>query len=153
MKNIWFVGLLIAVVLLSGCTAQPKGTPQPTQPAPTQTITTQPTVTQTLTAQPGTTGTLTATPAGTQTLTAQPVSVEIKDFKFNPATITIAKGTTVTWTNMDSVAHTVTIKSGTGFDSGTLQTGDTFSFSFNTPGTFDYGCSIHTSMSGKIIVQ
>ncbi len=79
MKNIWLVGLLIAVVLLSGCTAEPKGTPQPTQPAPTQTIITQPTGTQTLTTQPigtqtltaGATVTLTATPGGTQTLTAK----------------------------------------------------------------------------------
>ncbi len=153
MKNIWLVGLLMAVVLLSGCTAEPKGTPQPTQPAPTQTIITQPTVTQTLTAQPGTTGTLTATPAGTQTLTAQPVSVEIKGYSFNPPTITVPEGTTVTWTNNDNVTHTVTVKTGTGFDSGPLSPGETFSYGFNTTGTFDYGCSIHPSMSGEIIVQ
>jgi plastocyanin len=86
------------------------------------------------------------------TLTPGAVAVEIKGFAFNPATITISKGTTVVWTQKDITSHTVTIASGAGFDSGTLNQGQTFSYTFNGIGTFNYGCSIHTNMSGKVIV-
>jgi plastocyanin len=90
-------------------------------------------------------------PAQTTGNTA-PVStstVEISNFAFNPATITVSKGATVTWTQKDDAPHTVT---GTGFDSGTLAKGQTFSHTFNDAGTFDYGCSIHSGMRGKVIV-
>jgi len=80
-----------------------------------------------------------------------PVSVSIQNFAFSPATITVPVGTTVTWTNKDSVAHTVTSRNGT-FDSGTLHQGDTFQFTFNSPGTYDYYCTIHPSMTGRVIV-
>lgn len=76
-------------------------------------------------------------------------SVNIENFAFNPATITVQKGTTVTWTQMDSAQHTVT---GNGFDSGNLNKGQTFSWTFNETGTFSYKCSNHPSMSGKVIV-
>src|SRR4051812_48845552 len=63
-------------------------------------------------------------------------AVDIKGFAFNPATITVPKGTKVTWTNSDSASHTATAK-GT-FDTGTLTKGKTGSVTLDTPGTFDY---------------
>jgi plastocyanin len=91
-------------------------------------------------------------PTGEGPATPTPVSssnVMIHNFSFVPQIITVPKGTTVTWTNMDSTGHTVTSNT---VDSGPLGTGDTFSFTFNTPGTFSYHCSIHESMTGMIIV-
>ena len=79
-------------------------------------------------------------------------------FTFSPATITIKAGTTVTWKNVTTVAHTVTSDDGgKTFDSGTskpvaAQTG-TFTFTFKTPGTFTYHCSFHPFMKGTVIVQ
>ena len=93
--------------------------------------------------------TTTPTPAVTPTPTQTFISVEITGFTFVPATITISKGTTVIWTQGDSVTHTVT---GTDFDSGGLSQGQTFSHTFNDEGTFNYGCTIHPTMTGKVIV-
>lgn len=78
-------------------------------------------------------------------------SVSIKGFAFNPSTLTIKTGTTVTWTNEDSAPHTIT--SGSNFDSDTIASGQTFRKKFDQSGTFDYICSIHSSMKGKIIVE
>ncbi len=113
MKKTWIIGLLVLVVLISGCTYGPKPETQPAQ-------------------VPQTTNT-----------------IEIKGFAFNPATITIAKGTAVTWTNKDSAPHTVT---GDVFSSETLNQGQTYSFTFNEAGSFEYQCHIHPSMRGKVIV-
>ena len=79
-----------------------------------------------------------------------PNNVSIVNFSFNPGTLTIKAGTTVTWTNNDSTIHT--IKSAT-FNSGDLNQGDTFKFTFDAPGTFNYSCGIHPTMTGTIIVQ
>lgn len=77
-------------------------------------------------------------------------NVTIQNFAFSPQTLTIKSGATVTWTNMDSAPHR--IKSDT-FNSNNLSQGQSFEYKFNTPGTYDYYCSIHPSMSGQIIVQ
>ena len=77
-------------------------------------------------------------------------TVSISNFAFSPTPLTVKAGTTVTWQNMDSVAHQ--IKSDT-FNSGLLNQGDTFTFTFNTKGTFDYSCAIHPTMTGQIVVQ
>jgi plastocyanin len=92
------------------------------------------------------------TPGGTTGPDFKPAAVDIKNLAFSPATLTVSIGTTVTWTNDDSMTHTVTSNSGV-FDSGDLPQGKTFSFTFNTAGTFDYHCAIHPSMVGHIIVQ
>ncbi len=76
--------------------------------------------------------------------------VNIQNFAFSPATLTVAKGTTVTWINNDSVNHQ--IKSDT-FNSAPLLTGQNYSFTFDNAGTFNYSCAIHPSMTGKIIVK
>ena len=79
-------------------------------------------------------------------------SVNLQNFAFNPSTLTVKAGTTVTWTNSDSVAHTVTSDGGA-FDSGNLAPDQTFSHTFNTAGTYAYHCNPHPSMKGTIIVQ
>ncbi len=80
-------------------------------------------------------------------------AVSIKDFSFSPATVTVKKGTKVTWTNNDSTAHTVTADSGNGPDSSTLNPGDTYSFTFSSAGTFAYHCSFHSNMHGTVVVE
>lgn len=81
------------------------------------------------------------------------ISIEIKDFLFNPMEIRIKVGDSVTWTNKDSMKHTVTSDSGNELNSATLSQGDTYSHTFNKVGTFDYHCTIHLSMKAKIIVE
>ena len=76
----------------------------------------------------------------------------ISNMAFGPSSKTITVGTTITWTNQDAVGHNVTSTSGL-FGSSTLGQGGTFSFTFNTAGTFNYKCTIHPSMTGTIIVQ
>jgi plastocyanin len=71
---------------------------------------------------------------------------------YAPDDLTVATGTTVTWTNTDSVAHTSTADAN-GWNSGNVVPGDHFSFTFQTPGTFSYHCAIHPGMIGKVVVQ
>lgn len=78
--------------------------------------------------------------------------VEISDFAFKPENVTISVGTTVTWTNKDAVVHTVTSDDEL-FDSGNLSEGDTFEYTFNQTGTFDYHCIPHPYMTGQVIVE
>ena len=78
--------------------------------------------------------------------------IKIAGFAFVSGTITVSVGTTVTWTNDDSVPHTVTTRSAL-FDSGNLSRGDTFSYTFAQSGTFEYYCTIHPYMTGKVIVE
>jgi plastocyanin len=80
-----------------------------------------------------------------------PVGVEISNFAFSPSQITVKVGTKVTWTNSDSAAHTVTSDTGV-FGSKTLNTGSSYSFVFNAPGTYSYHCAIHPSMKAIIVV-
>ncbi len=85
---------------------------------------------------------------------AAPVSneIEISGFAFVPATVTVTVGTTVTWTNLDSAAHTVTSETDL-FDSGNLARNATFSYSFADRGTFSYYCANHPYMKGEVIVE
>lgn len=86
--------------------------------------------------------------------TAAAAKVVIDNFVFDPKELVIAAGATVTWVNTDDVAHTVTSTAAPPlFDSGTLHTGDSFSFQFKAPGTYDYFCKAHPYMTGKIIVK
>lgn len=82
----------------------------------------------------------------------QECHVDIEDFAFGPAAIEIDAGTTVVWENYDSAAHTVTADDGS-FDSGEVTQGQTFSQTFDTPGTFTYHCAIHPNMTGTITVR
>ena len=78
--------------------------------------------------------------------------VTMSSMAFNPSTITVSPGTTVTWTNQDSTTHTVTSDNNT-FSSDRLSPGNNFQFTFNNAGTFSYHCSIHTSMKGQVTVK
>ena len=78
--------------------------------------------------------------------------VFIQGMAFNPSTITVAAGTTITWTNKDGYAHTVTSDTNL-FNSGNIGSNGIFSFTFATAGTYPYHCSIHTSMTAKVVVN
>src|SRR4030042_2991066 len=124
MKKTLFIGLLVIAVLISGCT-----TTTTTRPAETTPVTTTP-------------APVTTTPA--------PVSVAIKSSTFVPDIVEISKGTTVIWTNDDGVKHTITSISGA-FDSGNIDPGKTYSYTFNQAGPFEYRCAKHPTVShGKI---
>ena len=77
----------------------------------------------------------------------------IKNFAFAPAALTVKAGTTVTWTNQDADAHTVTSKDGGGpLASAALNTGQTYSYTFAKPGTYAYLCTIHPFMTATVTV-
>jgi plastocyanin len=97
-------------------------------------------------------GVVRAAEVGAGVTNAEPSVVKIDNFTFSPATLTVAPGTTVTWSNGDDIPHTVVGK-GKGFRSKPLDTGDQFSFVFATPGEYAYFCSLHPHMVGKIIVK
>ena len=78
-------------------------------------------------------------------------AVTIKNFGFSPATISVTAGSTVVWTNDDSVQHDITFDGG-GIASSVLNHNDTFSHTFPTAGTYHYICSIHPFMHGTVIV-
>lgn len=78
--------------------------------------------------------------------------VWIKGTAFGPSTITISAGTTITWTNKDAVAHTVTSDNGL-FDSGNINGNSTYSRQFPTAGTYPYHCTPHPTMTATVIVN
>ncbi len=82
-------------------------------------------------------------------------SIDIKNMMFMPPQISIQKGGTVTWTNNDSVAHTVTddLKNVGGPDSPSIAPGAKYSFTFDKTGSFQYHCTFHSSMRGTIVVK
>ena len=127
-----FAPLAVAAVIgLSAC-----GTSTTTSAPPTSTMESMP-----MTAPPSTAA---AAPVATNT-------VAIKGFAFRPASITVTVGTTVTWTNSDSDAHTVTATGGA-FGSQALDTGAHYAFTFTKPGTFNYLCTIHPFMTATVVV-
>jgi len=83
---------------------------------------------------------------------ATDAEVDIDQFTFTPQRITVKPGTTVTWTNDDDDSHTVASSSKL-FKSKALDTGDKFSFTFTTPGTYAYVCSVHPYMTGAVVVE
>jgi plastocyanin len=81
-------------------------------------------------------------------------TVAIDNFRFNPSTLTINRGSTVTWVNRDDVPHTATGKGASpAFDSNPLDTDEKFSFTFTNPGTYEYYCKVHPHMVGVVIVK
>jgi plastocyanin len=83
---------------------------------------------------------------------AATAEVKIDNFSFGPATLTVAVGTTLTWTNRDDIPHTVVSTDGV-FKSKVLDTDEKFSYTFAKAGTYPYFCSIHPKMTGKVVVQ
>ena len=105
------------------------------------------------------TGNATGASAGDSVTISPGSSVPSNGKFFVPETLTVSTGTTVTWTNGDSTLHTVTSgsaesgNSGTEFDSSYLAAGKTFQHQFGTAGTFDYYCTLHPWMKGKVVVS
>jgi plastocyanin len=79
-------------------------------------------------------------------------AITIDNFSFSPAVMTVAAGTTVTWTNRDDIPHTV-VQQDQKFKSKAMDTDDSFSYTFTEPGTYEYFCSLHPKMTAKIIVK
>lgn len=80
-------------------------------------------------------------------------TVTIGNFTFGPAALVVRPGTTVTWVNGDDTPHTVVAADHKTFRSKVLDTDERFAFTFTQPGTYDYFCSIHPHMTGKIVVK
>ena len=80
-------------------------------------------------------------------------AISIDNFSFTPATLTVKAGTTVTWTNKDDIPHGIASSNNAFKKSGALDTDDGYSFTFTTPGTYQYFCYLHPHMVGSIVVE
>lgn len=154
-SRFWWVAPAVAIaaaLLLVAC-----GDDDPTLTEATETGATETDADPTTTPEP--TGTAT-TPASSPT-DASPGGdnqgqVTMESIQFMPEEITVEAGTTVTWDNQDSVAHTVTARSdNASFESGDMQAGATFQTTLDEPGTYEYVCDYHvgSGMTGTIIVE
>ncbi len=144
--NLIFVGQRLIIPTGTG------GYAVPAAPYPNATPAQAPTITPTESATSAAAPTLESTPS-----TTTGSAVSIVNTSFEPNAITVHVGTVVTWTNNDSIQHTVTSgipNSPSGlFDSGTLNPGQGFSFTFTSVGTFPYYCRIHgAAMTGTVTV-
>ncbi|MBB3859485.1 plastocyanin [Novosphingobium hassiacum] len=90
--------------------------------------------------------------AGRGPAAAEAQVVQIRNFAFVPAIVTVRPGTTVTWTNADEDPHSV-VANAKAFRSSALDTGDSYSFTFTKVGDYGYFCSLHPHMTGRIIVK
>jgi plastocyanin len=84
---------------------------------------------------------------------AHPAGVSIDNFTFGPQTLTVKAGTTVTWTNKDDIPHGIASSNNAFTKSKALDTDDSYSFTFTTPGTYQYFCYVHPHMVGTIVVE
>jgi len=82
----------------------------------------------------------------------QTIAIAIDNFTFNPQTVTVKAGTTVTWTNKDDIPHAIAAV-GKQFKSKVMDTDNSYSFTFTTPGSYAYFCSLHPHMTGTIVVE
>lgn len=155
-KKLYFFSFIVLPLALSSCSYQPStiNNAQPT----TEVINSNQNIDQndnTDTANVNIqTNTNIAVPTNTNTIKSTTVNVTLSGFAFSPKTITIKKGTTVIWTNQDSVGHTVTSDSDSAlnFSSTILNNSNNYKMTFNSVGTFSYHCSPHPNMTAKIIV-
>jgi plastocyanin len=140
--------LLAAALGLAACAGSPghrtAAAPPPASPPPASPSASMP-------GMPG----MTTSPGPSGGTAAPPVAgnaVTIQNFAFSPATLTVRVGTTVTWTNRDADAHTVTSQRSGPLRSAALDTGRSYSFTFTTPGSYPYLCTIHPFMTGTVEV-
>jgi plastocyanin len=140
----------LAVLVLAGCSSPPSGTSPSVTFGPDAGMTP---------GMPGM-GSMPSIPGGSPGSTASatgsaaPVAgnaVSINNFAFVPATLTVAAGSTVTWTNQDEEPHTVAASDGS-FHSPGMGSQATYSHTFPAPGKFDYVCSIHPFMRASVVV-
>ena len=137
------------MVMSDGSSAPPPTTGTSTTAPPT---TAPPTTAPPTTAPPTTEAPATTTTAGAATTTTVTNQVTIINLAFDPQSITVNAGDTVTWVNGDTTAHTVVADDGS-FDSGDLAPGASFTFTFAAAGTVPYHCGIHPQMTGSVVVQ
>jgi len=148
-------GATVVAALLSACSSS-KGGGTSTSPSPA------PATTAPSTGAPSTAASASASAARSSSPSAAPsastsaasAAVTIKDFAFNPASLTVAPGAKITVTNQDSASHTLTSSSGGGFDTGTLATGKSATITAPVqPGSYPFVCRIHPSMKGTLVVS
>lgn len=143
-RNLIIIGAIIiiligAVVLfVGGQSLSPS-----ISPTPTEAVQEQPSSTDVMQKEEGAMG------EGAMT---EKLNVEIKNFAFSPKTLAVKKGTTIVWTNNDSVGHTATADDGS-FDTGLLAKGESGSVTFDKVGTFSYHCTPHPYMKAEIVVE
>lgn len=100
------------------------------------------------------TPTTTSTAPETTTPSAEVSTVILQNYAFNPSTISVKAGTTVTWTNQDNTAHKIVSDTGQHeLESNDMIKGEIYEHTFNTAGTYTYHCAIHPSMKGTVIVS
>ena len=80
-------------------------------------------------------------------------AVSIDNFTFGPQSVTVKAGTTVTWTNRDDIPHGIASANNAFTKSKALDTDDSYSFTFTTPGTYNYFCYVHPHMTGTVVVE
>jgi len=140
MKTRYITILLLSTLLLAACSSGSSSTTTlPLNSSPTQ-------------AEPANVPPVSAPSTQPAVSQSSEMSIKINGFKFDPADTTIKVGTTVTWTNQDASAHTVTADDGS-WSSDSLNQGATYSRTFDQAGNYSYQCSIHPSMVGTIVVQ
>jgi amicyanin len=140
-KYLPFVVVVVVIVAIAGIAVANKDDNKAANPAPAPAPTSNDTSNNNVSQNP---------PSSSQATSSKEVS--IADMAFSPANITVKKGTTITWTNNDSVGHDVIADSGNGPNSQILQKGQTYSFTYDIAGTFSYHCGVHPSMKGKVTV-
>jgi plastocyanin len=148
-KRLWGAGVLLLVLVVAGC-ASPASVKAPSVTFGSMATTP---------GMPGVSGmpSMPNMPADTAVSTAVPAApvagnaVNIDNFAFAPATLTVAAGSTVTWTNKDEEPHTVVANDGS-FHSPGMGSQATFSYTFPKAGTFDYVCSVHPFMHATVVV-
>jgi amicyanin len=137
--------VVVALVVVSGCTQPAPSQQQPASPTPTPVV--AHTSQQTSPSPP-------ITPISQAPVSAN--TITIKNFAFDPQTLTVNAGSTVRWVNYDRVTHRIVFIDSAGrdtdVDSNPLSASQSWSSKFDKPGTYDYYCTIHTDMKGKIIV-
>jgi amicyanin len=136
-KYMPFVVVVVVIVAIAGIAIANKDDNKAANPAPAPTSNSNNSTSQN-------------PPSSSQAASSK--EVNIADMVFSPANITVKKGTTVTWTNNDSVGHNVIADSGNGPNSQILQKGQTYSFTYDTAGSFSYHCGVHPSMKGTVTV-
>ena len=148
------VAVVASVLALSGLSSTPATTTTAAAPAPAVSLAAvQQSSAQALSSLSGLTSTAAQNNAAPAASSSSAVSVSIQNYAFSPASLTIPVGTTVVWTNEDTAPHTVTVSDGpVKFASPNLQTGDTFTYTFTTAGTYQYYCAVHPDMKASVTV-
>ena len=142
---IFFVGIIIAALLLAGC-AQQGGYSYPSQAPATPSNPTPVPPTPPATVTPN------ATPSNPEPVIAPSAqAIEISNFAFSPAALTVTEGATVTWTNKDAAPHSI-VSDDNSFSLERMSNGQSSSYTFTKAGIYAYHCGVHPSMKGQITV-